>query len=147
MPTTGLASYSGDSVYAYTTQTGTGFAGVRTFSADVDFEGQQMQAYIEVRTAQNPFTWETVANRTFDRIDMDRFTISGTSFSGTDMRPSNNGTEVAITGANTTTQVEASSMELRGQARTLHNRMKSQAKHLSLGMMAISFCHLSGINA
>ncbi|MDG1075207.1 MAG: transferrin-binding protein-like solute binding protein [Planktotalea sp.] len=121
MPTTGLASYSGDSVYAYTTQTGTGFAGVGTFSADVDFEGRQMQGYMEVRTAQNPFTQETVANPAFDRIDMDRFIISGTSFSGTDMRPSNNGTEVAITGANTTAQVEG---QFYGIVRTSENALQ-----------------------
>lgn len=92
-----------------------------TFSANVDFEGQQMQVYIEVRTAQNPFTEETVANPAFDRIDMDRFTTSGTSFSGTDMRPSNNGTEVAITGANKSAQVEG---QFYGIARTSENALQ-----------------------
>ena len=80
-----------------------------------------MQGYMEVRTAQNPFTQETVANPAFDRIDMDRFIISGTSFSGTDMRPSNNGTEVAITGANTTAQVEG---QFYGIARTSKNALQ-----------------------
>ena len=102
-------------------QTGTRFAGVGTFSADVDFEGQQMQAYIEVRTAQNPFTRETDVNPAFDRIDMDSFTISGTSFSGTDMRPINNSTEVAITGANTTAQVEGQFYRI---ARTSENALQ-----------------------
>ncbi len=106
MPNRGLATYSGDAVYAYTTQTGNGFAGFGTFNADVDFEGNQMAAYVEVGTAQNPFTRADIADPAFDRIDMDRFTISGTGFSGNDMRTSRNGSQVQVTGNNPTAQVE-----------------------------------------
>lgn len=106
MPTSGTARYTGDAVYAYTNQSGTGFGGLGSYDASVDFERATLESVVTIRTAQNPFTRENVTNPDFDRIDMRGLEINGTAYSGTNMQLIANNRVVQLTGANSTAQVE-----------------------------------------
>lgn len=106
MPTSGTARYTGDAVYAYTNQSGTGFGGLGSYDASVNFESGTLDSVVTVNTAQNPFTRENIANPDFDRIDMRDLEINGTAYSGTNMQLISNNRVVPLTGANTTAQVE-----------------------------------------
>ena len=106
MPMTGTARYTGDAVYAYTNQAGTGFGGLGTYDARVDFAGGTVDSVVTVSTAQNPFTRADVANPEFDRIDMRGLEIDGTAYFGTNMQLVSDNSVVQLTGANTTAQVE-----------------------------------------
>lgn len=105
-PRQGSASYTGDAVYAFTSQSGNGFGGLGTYVAEVDFANAEINSSVTVTTAANVFTRATVADPAFDRIEMSNLAINGTAFSGTSMRTLRNGSAVQVTGANTSAQVE-----------------------------------------
>ncbi len=106
MPIQGTARYAGDAVYAYSNLAGTGFGGVGTLDARVDFTNGTVDANVTLNTAQNAFTRENIADPEFDRIDMRGLLIDGTAFSGTDMRAVKDNRTVQVTGDNSSARVE-----------------------------------------